>query len=172
MCTPKVRPARPDPARPFEIATRQDRLVTMIDRRHVGRRTEAIVLEVEKGAIRRFAEAIGDRDPVYYDEAAARAAGHERIPAPPTFATSLRAPDIREGMGVDMRRLLHGEQSYDLLRPLYAGDRLRVYARVADIGEKTGRSGTLDVLTTEQIGEDDRTGEAVFVGRSVVLIRR
>jgi acyl dehydratase len=137
----------------------------MIDPGHLGRRTDAVVLDVERGAIRRFAEAIGDRDPIYYDEAAARAAGHERIPAPPTFATSLRPPDIREGMGVDLRRLLHGEQSYELRRPIYAGDRLRVYARVAELGEKTGRSGVMDVLTTEQIGEDDRTGDVVFVGR-------
>jgi len=144
----------------------------MIDRHHIGRRTEALVVDVEKGAIRRFAEALGDQDPIYYDEAAARAAGYGRIPAPPTFPTSLRPPDIREGMGVDMRRLLHGEQSFDLRRPLYAGDRLRVHARVADITEKAGKSGVMDVLVTEQIGEDDETGEVVFVGRSTVLIRR
>ena len=144
----------------------------MIDRQHIGRRTEAVVLDVEKGAIRRFAEALGDPDPVYYDEAAARAAGHTRIPAPPTFPSSLRPPDIREGMGVDMRRLLHGEQTFELRRPLYAGDRLRVYARVADVSEKAGKGGVMDVLVTEQIGEDHETGELVFVGRSTVLIRR
>jgi acyl dehydratase len=144
----------------------------VIDRSLLGRRTESVVLAVEAGAIRRFAEALGESDPVYFDEAAARAAGHERIPAPPTFATSLRPPDIREGLGVDLRRLLHGEQSFELRRPLRAGDRLRVHARVADVSEKTGRSGVMDVLVTEQIGEDADTGEVVFVGRSTVLIRR
>jgi len=144
----------------------------MIDRSQIGRQTESGLIEVEKGAIRRFAEAIGDHNPIYFDEAAARAAGHERIPAPPTFVTSLRPPDIREGMGVDMRRLLHGEQSFDVKRPLHAGDRVRVVARVADVSEKTGRSGTMDVLVTEQIGTDADTGALMFVGRSTVLIRR
>jgi acyl dehydratase len=144
----------------------------VIDQGQIGRRTDELLLEVEKGAIRRFAEAVGDENPVYRDEAAARAAGHERIPAPPTFVTSLRPPDIREGMGVDMRRLLHGEQSIELRRPLFAGDRVRVHARVADVSEKTGRSGTMDVLVTEQVGVDADSGEVVFVSRSTVLIRR
>lgn len=144
----------------------------MIDRRHIGRETPAVLMELEKGAIRRFAEAIGDTSQVYRDEAAARAAGYDRIPAPPTFATSLRPPDVREGLGVDMRRLLHGEQSYEIRRPLLAGDRLLVHARIADISEKAGRSGVMDVIVTEQIGRDADTGEIVFIGRSTVLIRR
>jgi len=144
----------------------------VIDRRHIGRETPAVLMELEKGAIRRFAEAIGDTSQVYRDEAAARAAGYDRIPAPPTFATSLRPPDVREGLGVDMRRLLHGEQSYEIRRPLLAGDRLLVHARIADISEKAGRSGVMDVIVTEQIGRDADTGEIVFIGRSTVLIRR
>ena len=144
----------------------------MIDRSQIGRRTADTTLEVERGAIRRFAEAIGDQNPIYFDEAAARSAGYERIVAPPTFATSLRPPDIREGMGVDMRRLLHGEQSFELKRALFAGDRVRVHARIADVSEKTGRNGAMDVLVTEQIGVDADTGDVVFVGRSTVLIRR
>ena len=47
----------------------------MLDKSLIGRESETTVVEVEKGAIRRFAEAIGDANPIYADEAAARAAG-------------------------------------------------------------------------------------------------
>ena len=144
----------------------------VIDRRHIGRESEPVVLDVERGHIRRFVEAIGDANPIYFDEAAARAAGYPTIPAPPTFATALRPADAREGMGIDMRKLLHGEQVYEFRRPIHAGDRIRVTARVADIGEKTGKSGVMDVVTIEHIGADAASGEEVFTGRYIVLIRR
>jgi hypothetical protein len=45
----------------------------------------AFTVDVEKGRLRFFAKAIGQTDPVYTDEAAARAAGHPALPVPPTF---------------------------------------------------------------------------------------
>src|SRR5262245_16426888 len=95
----------------------------------VGRQSEPLTVDVERGHIRRFAEAIGDPSPIYVDEAAARAAGHPRIPAPPTFATALRARDPRHGMDIDWKKLLHGEQEFQLERPIYAGDRLTLVGR-------------------------------------------
>ena len=46
----------------------------MVDRNATGREAKPAVNEVEKGAIRRFAEAIGETNPIYFEEAAARAA--------------------------------------------------------------------------------------------------
>jgi acyl dehydratase len=45
----------------------------MLDRSLVGRESEPVVVEVERGMIRRFAEALGDANPIYVDEAAAGA---------------------------------------------------------------------------------------------------
>lgn len=143
----------------------------MLDRSFIGRTTGPVVYEVEKGHIRRFADAIGDPDPVYRDEAAARAAGHPAIVAPPTFPTALRPDDPRAEMGIDFRKVLHGEQSYEYRRPLYAGDVVAVTARIADIYEKTGKSGTMDFLVLETEGRDP-AGEVLYRGRSVVVVRR
>ena len=67
-----------------------------MDRNAIGRESKAALNEVEKGAIRRFAEALGETNPIYFEEAAARAAGYRSIVAPPTFPTSLRAgSDLR-----------------------------------------------------------------------------
>jgi len=47
----------------------------MLDKNAIGRSSPPTLNEVEKGAIRRFAEALGDFNPMYYDEEYARAAG-------------------------------------------------------------------------------------------------
>ena len=62
------------------------------------------------------------------------------IPAPPTFAAALRPNDVREGLGLDFAKLLHGEESYELARPLYAGDRLTLVATVCQMACKVQSS--------------------------------
>ena len=138
---------------------------------YVGRQSEPLQLEVERGHIRRFAEAVGDTNPVYVDEAAARAAGHPRIPAPPTFAIALRANDPRGGIDLDWRKLLHGEQELDFARPVYAGDRLTIVGRIAEASVKQTKSGVMDVMVLETVATDG-DGARVFSARSTVLVRR
>jgi acyl dehydratase len=138
---------------------------------YVGRQSEPIVIDVERGHIRRFAEAVGDTNPIYVDEAAARAAGHPRIPAPPTFAVALRTNDPRGGIELDWRKLLHGEQEFTFSRPLYAGDRLTIVGRIAAADVKQTKSGVMDVMVLETVASD-ADGAQVFVARSTVLVRR
>jgi acyl dehydratase len=143
----------------------------MLDRTFIGRTSEPVTVEVERGHIRRFAEAIGDPNPIYASLEAARAAGLPDIPAPPTFVTALFAGDVRAGMGIDVRKLLHGEESYEYRRPLYAGDRLTLTQRVADIYEKPGKAGVMDFLVLETTATD-ATGALVYRARRTVIIKR
>jgi acyl dehydratase len=138
---------------------------------YVGRESAPVVLDVERGHIRRFVEAVGDTNPIYVDEAAARAAGHPRIPAPPTFAIALRANDPRGGIEMDWRKLLHGEQELVFTRPLYAGDRLTIVGRIAAADVKETKSGIMDVMVLETVATDG-DGTRVFTARSTVLVRR
>ena len=64
------------------------------------------IVGVEK--IRNFAEAIGDDNPIYWDRAAARAAGHADLVAPPTFGVSIitRAQD-------DVSRIVADLEDFD-----------------------------------------------------------
>jgi acyl dehydratase len=137
----------------------------------VGQQSVPLTLDVERGHIRRFCEAVGDANPIYIDEAAARAAGHPRIPAPPTFAVSLRPNDARAGIDIDWRKLLHGEQEFTFARPLYAGDRLTLVQRIADAKVKETKAGIMDVMVLETVGTDE-AGARVFSARSTVLVRR
>ena len=149
----------------------KDAAMAPLDRANIGRSSPPLALEVEPGHIRRFVEAIGDPNPIYTSEAAARAAGYPRIPAPPTFAAALRPSDVRVGMGIDMRKLLHGEQEFELLRPLYAGDVVTLVQRVADIYEKQGKAGAMDFLVLETTATDER-GEVVFRARATLVIKQ
>lgn len=129
----------------------------------VGRAAPPVTYEIERGAIRRFADAIGDPDPVY------RAEG--RVPAPPTFATSLRPNDPRDGLDIDWKKLLHGEQEFTFARPLYAGDRVTVEQRIAEAYVKEGKAGVMDMMVLETTATDE-AGALVYTARSLIVLKR
>lgn len=148
----------------------------MIDKRFIGHVMPAFSAEVEKGRLRFFAKATGQTDPVYADEAAARAAGFPSLPVPPTFlfCLEMEAPDpaaIRNLLGMDYRTLLHGEQGFTYHRMAFAGDTLTFEQRIDDIYDKKG--GALEFVVrktrvTNQRGEDVAELRAVTVIRNKV----
>jgi acyl dehydratase len=144
----------------------------MLDRSLIGRESEPVVHEVEKGAIRRFAEALGDPNPVYVDEVAARAAGYASLVAPPTFPVALTTNErFRHSLDLGTRSILQGEQQFEYTRPIVAGDRITVRSKVADVQERAGASGPMDVIVVEDEGRDDK-GELVFRTRAMLILRR
>jgi acyl dehydratase len=144
----------------------------MLDRSLIGRESEPAVHEVEKGAIRRFAEALGDPNPVYVDEAAARAAGYPTLVAPATFAVSLTSNErFRHSLDLGTRSILHSEQQFEYARPIVAGDRITVRSKVADVQERAGASGPMDVIVVEDEARDEQ-GALVFRTRATLILRR
>jgi acyl dehydratase len=144
----------------------------MLDKTLIGRESEPVVHEVEKNAIRRFADALGDPNPIYTDEEAARASGFAGLVAPPTFPAVLAANDrFRHSLDLGTRSLLHGEQQFEYGRPIVAGDRITVKSRVADVQEKAGPSGPMDVIVIEDEGRG-ADGELVFRSREMLILRR
>ncbi len=144
----------------------------MLDKNTIGRVSPPTLNEVEKGAIRRFAESLGDYNPIYYDEEYARASGYPTIVAPPTFPASFHsAADLRELLGVQIKSLLHAEQSFEYDRPIFAGDRIFVATRVADVQERTGPTGgRMDIAVIEDEGKDEE-GNVVFRAKRTLVIR-
>ena len=73
----------------------------------IGTQLGRTTFPVDRSKVREFALSLGDRDPIYQDVAAARAAGFGAIPAPPTFVVSSahwRADDDMFGaLGLDLR---------------------------------------------------------------------
>jgi acyl dehydratase len=125
--------------------------------------------EITAQAIRAFADAVGDPNPIFRDPAAAQQAGFAGIPAMPTFVTRFRVQLAEAGLDPRRAQVLHGEQEYAYTRPLYAGETLVMRNRVAAI-RQSARAGGMAIMTLEQLG-DTETGERVVTGRSVVIVR-
>jgi acyl dehydratase len=144
-----------------------------IDRNLVGSRTAPFLVDVEKGAIRRFAEAIGESMKIYFDEDFARALGYRGIVAPPTFPTTFRPPARPDWIrGLDEGRFLAGEQGFRYLRPIVAGDRLRCELRLTDVQDKRGSRGDIqliiqDLMVTSPSGEEICTNRRTVIYRGV-----
>lgn len=143
-----------------------------MDPTSLGRRSAPAVHEIEKGAIRRFAAAIGDPNPLYDDEDFAVARGFRSLIAPPTFAFTLRpGSDVRADLALDWRNVLHGEQRFRYRRPITAGDRVRVEAELVDLYEKRGSSGSMTFVVVDTTGHLDG-GKLLYEARSVTIVRR
>ena len=124
----------------------------------IGSESDPKVLEVEKGAIIKFAEAIGDDNPIYNDEAAARASKYGGLIAPPTFlrsAVSAR-PDLPFEVPFD--RVLDGGSDWEYFHPVRPGDHITAVSRIEDINERNGSIGlmliqTIVITYTNQFGQ-------------------
>ena len=140
------------------------------DRSVLGVESAPIRYDVEKGAIRKFVEAIDDDDPIYRDEKAAQAAGFKTIVAPPTFLCTFRAqelPDLKMTFG---RVRLNGGNAYEYHKPVYAGDTIIVTAKYAEVTERTGRTGSMVFVFTD-LTFTNQHGEVVATGRSTGIMR-
>jgi acyl dehydratase len=129
----------------------------------VGQKHGPFRVTVEAGAIRKFADAIGDPNPAYR--------GPEAI-APPTFPSTFRPegtyPDVPPDFG-DVG--LHASQCYEFDRPLRAGDKIDASFTIVNIYEKSGRSGDLVFVEREYEFTDAKAGGRVGGGKWVSLRR-
>jgi acyl dehydratase len=124
----------------------------MFDRSVIGHQFPPYQVPIEAGRIRQFAEAVGETADVYSDEVAARRAGYPSLLAPPTFLTvcDLCSPTplpVVEFLHIDLRRLLHGEQSFTYFASICAGDVISVEQTIVDIFSK--KNGALDFAVYE-----------------------
>jgi len=105
--------------------------------------------DVSRSAIASFAAAIGSDDPVHLDVAAAHAAGHRDVVAPPTFPIvvafqAMRALLADPQAGIELRNVVHAQQRFEYLRPVFAGDVLTATLTV----ESVRRAAGTDLLAT------------------------
>lgn len=144
-----------------------------IDTSVIGKALPETSMTVDAGRLRFFAKATGQTDPTYIDLQAARAAGHPNLPVPPTFlmAIELEQPDpfaFLTEIGVDLRRVLHGEQSFTYHSTAHAGDNLVAKPRIADAYVKKGGALEFIVKVTDVVRDD---GSAVAQMTNVIVIR-
>lgn len=144
-----------------------------LDSKAIGTELPSVAVRIDSARLRFFAKAIGETDSVYLDTQAARAAGHPDLPVPPTFffGLELEHPESWrwvQDLGIDVRRVLHGEQSFTYHSVAHAGDVLVARPRIADIYSKKGGALDFIVKKTDVIREDS---SAVAELTSVLVVR-
>jgi len=140
-----------------------------------GKEYAPFTITVERGKIKEFARAIGDLSPFYLDDAVGRASEWGEIIAPPTFPVTFRdegadTRSILRDLGVDISRILHGEQEFEHFKPIRPGETYLCRSRIADIYEKTGRSGPMAFVVRE-MAVIDGENEIVCLVRSITVVR-
>lgn len=140
----------------------------------IGKESPPFVVTVERGRIKEFARAIGDDNALFQDDRVGQASEWGDIIAPPTFLTTFRdgadsTTFLRE-LGTDISRVLHGEQEFEIHRPIRPGETFVCRSRVVDVYEKTGRSGPMAFVVRET-AVTDRTNEIVATIRHITVVR-
>jgi hypothetical protein len=155
----------------------------------IGKPTGRSRVVVERGPVSLFAAAVGSTSPIYHDLAAAKAAGFDSIPSPPTWPFAMEfsgkfaeiQPDDDTGpnpLGTAMGPLmanggliLHGEQEFIYHRPIEVGDVLVGEGKIADAYQKESKGKTMTFIVSETNWSDDVTGEPVATTRFNVIHR-
>ena len=88
-------------------------------------------------AIARFATSFGDPDPIYVNEEYAKSTVYGGIIAPPTFAFTLYYPPV-EGFRMPPAGLIHGNQGFEYIKPIYAGKKHFAQSTIVKVFEKRG----------------------------------
>lgn len=138
----------------------------------VGIEAEPEFWDVEKGHIKRFAQAIGDENPIYYDEEYAKKTRYGGIVAPPFFlidAGLVKLVDRLVAMCPELANI-NGSTEIEFYRPMMVGDRIKTVAKLADVEEKVGKSGHMIFLTIEVTYTNQRQ-EIVAKCRNIFIRR-
>lgn len=159
--------------------------------KYIGQGAGAAVAEVEKGAIKRFADAVDDPNPLYWDEEYARHARYGSLIAPPGFfgwparlprgGTFQRPTDVsdaaesRGDLGAALAqagypRGLDGGMEYEFFCPVRAGDILSAKSVLKDIVEREGKTGSMVFLIVETTYHN-QNGALVAIARATSILR-
>jgi len=151
----------------------------------IGRRLgEPVSATIHAADAERFAFAAGDENPIYLDEAAARAAGHRTRVAPPGFLVwalepprpleALREDGLWRDAGPPIRlhvsRVLYAGEEWEYGAAVHVGDTITAETRLASLEEKTGGSGPF-VLATTETTYTNQANEVVAIARGRRIAR-
>jgi acyl dehydratase len=145
-------------------------------RKSIGIESEPTIVEIEKEPIRRIAAAMGNTNPLHYDEEYAKKHGFRSIVAPPGYNPLYSFPiktgepqEVGQEVGKEIRskfsRGLNGGGEYEFFQPIQAGDILSITHRTSDIYERNGRAGKMVFIVSETICRNLK-GETVLIIRN------
>jgi len=155
----------------------------------IGKSIGTIACEVEKGSIKRFADAVEETNPLYWDEKHAEKSRHGSIIAPPGFfgwpvklppgltfqrpTDIFDPPEVAEGMRAALAKagyanVLDGGIEYEFFQPVKAGDILTAKSMIKDIREREGKMGKMAFVIIETVYYNKKD-EPVTIARATAI---
>lgn len=140
---------------------------------------------IDKLWSQRYAVALDDLNPLYFDEGYARAQGYRGIIAPPNYVTTIRDEALPGPVESEMRpdglpltagpplaglAAMGGGQEIFFHAPVYCGERISGEKQIVRVDRRVGRSGEM-VIVEEEILYLNHEGEEKVTLRNTVLYR-
>lgn len=117
-------------------------IITDEMRSFIGLESDPVTYVVEKHSIEHFARAIGESNPIYFDEQFAKD-NVGGIIAPPTFIRLFRPKRLEKQFPDSFSNLVDGGSSYTFHKKIFVGDQITVVSKLKDLFIKSGSFGDM-----------------------------
>ncbi len=140
-------------------------------RKLIGVESEPIVYEVEKGAIKKLAQAIEDPNPLWQDEEYARKGPNGGIVGSPTFIISLRNDPFMDKVkqSATFKRIMVAGNDIEYFQPIRPGDVISVTGKLADVREREGKGGGKMAFLVLELSYRNQKGELAAKIRNTLV---
>lgn len=141
----------------------------------LGIATKPVKMRVELGRMQALCKVLGDANPNFVDPEVAFAGTFGGVIGSPTFINCFRdwKTELVIGeLGVDMTKLLHGEQEIIYHKPIRAGQIVEHQVKVVDVEEKQTKAlGPTDMFKV-YITVKDETGNMLVEAYQTFFVRK
>ena len=142
----------------------------------IGRRSQPVVMEVTRTDLRKIADAAGNRNPLYWDDAYAAKTKYGGVIAPPDFfgwpvkwppdTVFMSFNDLLGEMYAEIAkagyfRVINAGMESEFFLPIRPGDTLVVTTQIISMEEKEGKKGGKMLLSTIETTVVNQNGDVV-----------
>ncbi len=136
----------------------------------IGISEKPVVYEIEKGMIKRFAQAVGDTNRLWQDEEYAVGIGYESIIAPPNLILTLGFGKMLQDLINDPQiTVLHGSTELTRYLEIKHGDIISVTNTINNIRDRQGNTGKMLFVTIDMHYENQHK-EVVAECRQMIIL--
>ena len=145
-----------------------DTLITDEMRKQIGVAKQSTTIEMEKGMLRQFVDAIGDPNPLWSDEEYAKKSQYGGITVPPGILAASLMGGSGPWLDIPLERILDGGSEWEFLKPIRPGDVITVVGTIGDLRERQGSVGKMLFIISDLEWKNQK-GEVVATGRSTLI---
>lgn len=130
------------------------------------------IYKIEEWMIQRFADVVGDLNPLWRDKTSAEKTGYRNVIASPTFVANfcrlIEQDDWVLSVPCPLPRALAGGCEIENFKPVMPEDMISVTGKLVDVQEKKGKAGKLLLLIFERVYKNQRREIVTKTRRTII----